>query len=37
MRLKPEARALLTVGPKTCKDVLMQAAGRMRQLDQEQV
>ncbi len=36
MVLKPEARALLTVGPKTCKDVLMQAAGRMRQLAHKQ-
>ena len=36
MKLKPNAHAMLTVGPKMCKDKLMQAAGRMRQLDKGQ-
>ena len=36
MKLPALAKALLTVGPKMCKDKLMQAAGRMRQLDKQQ-
>lgn len=36
MKLKPAARAMLTVGSKMAKDKLMQAAGRMRQLDGDQ-
>jgi hypothetical protein len=36
MKLKADARGMLTVGPKMCKDKLMQAAGRMRELDQDQ-
>eukprot|EP01036_Dinobryon_divergens_P022332 gene22332-30577_t len=36
MKLKPNAHAMLTIGPKMCKDKLMQAAGRMRQLDKGQ-
>jgi hypothetical protein len=35
-KLSRDAAALLTVGPKCTKDKLMQAAGRMRQLDQGQ-
>ena len=33
MKLKVDARAALTVGPNLCKDKVMQAAGRMRQLE----
>lgn len=33
MKLKPDAMAVLTIGPGMCKDKLMQAAGRMRKLD----
>lgn len=36
MKLKHNAVALLTLGPQMQKDVLMQAAGRMRQLDKGQ-
>jgi len=36
MRLKQDARGLLTLGPRMHKDKLMQAAGRMRQLDKNQ-
>lgn len=36
MHLQVDARAMLTVGPKLCKDKLMQAAGRMRQLGRRQ-
>mmetsp|Transcript_33769 Transcript_33769/g.49019 ORF Transcript_33769/g.49019 Transcript_33769/m.49019 type:complete len:1441 (+) Transcript_33769:465-4787(+) len=36
MKLKPDARAMVTIGPKMSKDKLMQAAGRMRQLDKGQ-
>ena len=36
MKLQPRARAAITVGPGCCKDKLMQAAGRMRQLDRGQ-
>lgn len=32
MRLKPDARAVLTLGPHMTKDKLMQAAGRLRKL-----
>jgi len=32
MKLQPDALAVLTLGPKMCKDKLVQAAGRMRQL-----
>jgi hypothetical protein len=32
MKLKPSAQATLTIGPGMCKDKLMQAAGRMREL-----
>jgi hypothetical protein len=33
MKLDPDAVAVVTVGPGMCKDKLMQAVGRMRQLD----
>jgi hypothetical protein len=33
MMLNQDAKALLTLGPKMCKDKLMQAAGRLRMLD----
>lgn len=36
MKLLPDAKALLTLGPYICKDKLMQAAGRMRKLAQGQ-
>jgi hypothetical protein len=36
MKLKPKARAVVTIGPQMCKDKLMQAAGRMRKLDRGQ-
>jgi len=36
MKLKRDAVAALTIGPGMCKDKLMQAAFRMRQLDREQ-
>ena len=36
MKLKPDAMAILTVGPDMCKEKLMQAAGRMRKLDRGQ-
>lgn len=36
MKLKPDAKALLTLGPGMCSDKLMQAAMRMRQLEQSQ-
>ena len=36
MRLRRDARALLTLGPRMGKDKLMQAAGRLRQLDRGQ-
>ena len=36
MKLKLNAEAVLTLGPKMCKDKLMQAAGRMRQLESGQ-
>ena len=36
MKLRPLAKAAVTVGPRMCKDKLMQAAGRMRQLDRRQ-
>lgn len=36
LKLSRTAVALLTIGPKMCKDKLMQAAGRMRQLQQGQ-
>lgn len=36
MKLLENATALLTLGPMMCKDKLMQAAGRMRQLDHGQ-
>lgn len=35
-RLRPDAKALLTLGPGMCRDKLVQAAGRMRQLDRGQ-
>ena len=36
MKLLTNSRAVLTLGPNMCKDKLMQAAGRMRQLEQGQ-
>lgn len=36
MKLRPDAKAAMTVGPGICKDKLMQAGGRMRQLDRHQ-
>lgn len=36
LKLKLDALAVLTLGPNMCKDKLMQAAGRMRQLDRGQ-
>ena len=36
MKLKINAEAVLTLGPDMCKDKLMQAAGRMRQLESGQ-
>ena len=36
LQLKQDARAVLTVGPKMCKDKLMQAAARMRLLQKKQ-
>ena len=36
MKLKPRARAVVTISPQMCKDKLMQAAGRMRKLDRGQ-
>jgi hypothetical protein len=36
MKLRPDAKALLTLGPGMCRDKLMQAAMRMRQLEQNQ-
>jgi hypothetical protein len=36
MRLRRDARAVLTLGPRTAKDKIMQAAGRLRQLSGEQ-
>ena len=36
MKLQPDACAMVTIGPKMTKDKLMQAAGRMRQLDKGQ-
>ena len=36
MKLKINAEAVLTLGPNMCKDKLMQAAGRMRQLESGQ-
>ena len=32
MKLSPDAKAILTIGPSMCKDKLIQAAGRMRRL-----
>eukprot|EP00761_Pharyngomonas_kirbyi_P006952 gb/GECH01006961.1/.p1 GENE.gb/GECH01006961.1/~~gb/GECH01006961.1/.p1 ORF type:complete len:2802 (+),score=553.19 gb/GECH01006961.1/:1-8406(+) len=36
MKLQPDALGIMTIGPNTTKDKLMQAAGRMRQLDAQQ-
>ena len=36
MKLKTNSEAVLTLGPNMCKDKLMQAAGRMRQLENGQ-
>ncbi|KAL4434355.1 hypothetical protein ABPG75_000796 [Micractinium tetrahymenae] len=36
LQLRPDAVGLLTLGPATCKDKLMQAAGRMRKLGKGQ-
>jgi hypothetical protein len=36
MKLKADAKALLTLGPGMCRDKLMQAAMRMRQLEKGQ-
>lgn len=36
MKLLRNAEAALTLGPRTPRDKLMQAAGRLRQLDKEQ-
>ena len=36
MKLKHDAKAVLCLGPKMCKDKFMQAAARMRQLDRGQ-
>ena len=36
MKLKQDALAMITLGPQICKDKVMQAAGRMIQLDKEQ-
>jgi len=36
MKLRTDALAVLTLGPDMSKDTLMQAAGRLRKLDQEQ-
>jgi hypothetical protein len=36
MKLRPHAKALLTLGPGMCRDKLVQAAMRMRQLEQSQ-
>jgi hypothetical protein len=36
MKLKEDAKALLTLGPAMCRAKLMQAAMRMRQLEQNQ-
>jgi hypothetical protein len=36
MRLRRDAAAVLTLGPRTAKDKIMQAAGRLRQLSGEQ-
>ncbi|PRW58669.1 hypothetical protein C2E21_2704 [Chlorella sorokiniana] len=36
LQLRPDAQGLLTLGPATCKDKLMQAAGRMRRLGKGQ-
>ena len=36
MKLKPDAVAALSIGPSICKDKLMQGAGRMRQLGDNQ-
>lgn len=36
MKLKPDAKALLTLGPGMCRDKLMQAAMRIRQLEHDQ-
>eukprot|EP00761_Pharyngomonas_kirbyi_P010924 gb/GECH01010947.1/.p1 GENE.gb/GECH01010947.1/~~gb/GECH01010947.1/.p1 ORF type:complete len:2826 (+),score=484.10 gb/GECH01010947.1/:1-8478(+) len=36
MKLEPDALGIITIGPNTTKDKLMQAAGRMRQLDAAQ-
>lgn len=36
MKLKPNAKAILTLGPGMCRDKLMQAAMRMRQLEHSQ-
>lgn len=33
MKLKPDAKAILTLGPRMGRDKLMQAAVRMRQLE----
>ena len=36
MKLKTNAMAIVTIGPAMCKDKIMQALGRMRQLDRGQ-
>ena len=36
MKLDPDAKAVVTLGPRMCKDKFMQAAARMRQLDRDQ-
>ena len=36
MKLRADAKALLTLGPRMCRDKLVQAAMRMRQLSQSQ-
>ena len=36
LKLRPDAVALLTLGQNICKDKVMQAAGRMRQLEENQ-
>lgn len=37
LRLKPLAKALLTLGPSMCTDTLLQAAGRLRQLQTQRL
>ncbi|CAN0109509.1 unnamed protein product, partial [Ascophyllum nodosum] len=36
LKLSPSAKALLTIGPKNCKDKVIQAAGRLRLLGQSE-